>query len=96
MNEDDRKAFELWASDGGKYPKAVTRSSVGGGYMLGQTATSWLAWQAALASERAAVKPVAEAILRACQDEPHLQRILSDAGILDWAERTAGVTRGGI
>lgn len=40
-----REAFELWASDCGEYPRAITRS--GDGYLLNTTQLHWNAWQAA-------------------------------------------------
>ena len=41
---EQRKAFEVWFSDGGEYPKAVQRNQQGG-YLLAQTQISWMAWQ---------------------------------------------------
>lgn len=41
---DDREAFEQWASDNGKFPRAVARS--GDVYHLMATQAYWLAWQA--------------------------------------------------
>jgi len=50
---DMRKEFEAWASDDGKYPKAVERGA-GGAYILMMTHIYWMAWQAAaiLASQQ--------------------------------------------
>lgn len=45
--DDERKAFEAWFSDGGKYPKAIEMGSSDGGYRLASTYTAWVAWQAA-------------------------------------------------
>lgn len=40
----EREAFEQWASDGGKFTKAVER--VGNGYRIMQIDMYWKAWQA--------------------------------------------------
>lgn len=50
-----REAFEAWASDGGKWPRAVERS--GDGYVLMSTHHSWIAWQAALRSAAPTTEP---------------------------------------
>jgi hypothetical protein len=42
---DERKSFEHWFSDEGKYPKAVERN-LDGGYRIAQAASAWTAWQA--------------------------------------------------
>lgn len=42
----EREAFEAWASEGGKWPKAVERESIGN-YKLQQTSSAWRTWQAA-------------------------------------------------
>jgi hypothetical protein len=42
---DSRQQFEEWASDNGKWPKAVERN--GEGYKFMKTHTDWLAWKAA-------------------------------------------------
>ena len=41
----ERRRFEHWFSDQGKWPQAVERS--GNGYRLIQANDAWLAWQAA-------------------------------------------------
>lgn len=59
MSDTKRNDFEAWYSDQGLFPKSVQRS--GDGYVLMQANLSWIAWQAAIASqpERAAL-PQAE------------------------------------
>lgn len=47
----DRETFEAWYSDGGESPMAVMRNA-GGGYMLMQACSAWVAWQAAWAACR--------------------------------------------
>lgn len=47
---DERKSFEHWFSDEGKFPKAVERN-LDGGYRLAQAASAWTAWQARAAIE---------------------------------------------
>lgn len=44
-----RAAFELWASDEGRWPAAVERDAAGC-YKLAQTVTLWFAWKAGHAS----------------------------------------------
>lgn len=46
----ERERFEYWASDKGKYPRAIERS--GNIYRLITTNTQWEAWQAALSSKQ--------------------------------------------
>lgn len=41
-----REKFEAWASDDGKWPKAVERNARGN-YLLASTGTAWTVWQAA-------------------------------------------------
>lgn len=46
MNLDhERKLFEHWYSDEGKYPKAIERAAKGD-YLLMQTHVAWGVWQA--------------------------------------------------
>lgn len=55
--EQERAEFEAWASDNGKWPKAIERDSKGD-YLLLQTATGWMWWQEAWqAASRAPVVP---------------------------------------
>lgn len=49
IQEQRRKAFEVWVTDGGKYPKAARLSS-DGEYALMSTYQNWLTWNAALDS----------------------------------------------
>jgi len=46
--ESSREQFEAWASDNGRFPRAVERS--GGGYLLLATQNNWQVWQAAINS----------------------------------------------
>jgi len=41
-----RPAFESWASDNGKHPRAIERLK--GNYILSATALAWTAWVAAV------------------------------------------------
>lgn len=47
MKEYVRKGFEAWASDNGKWPKAIERNSKGD-YLLSTTSVQWNAWLAAV------------------------------------------------
>lgn len=51
--EQERAAFEAWATDNGEYPKAVERDSAGN-YRLLKVHTDWIAWQAGRAALAAA------------------------------------------
>lgn len=51
QHDQDKAAFEKWASDGGKWPSAIVRGA-GGTYRLMQTASAWSVWQAARADLR--------------------------------------------
>ena len=56
--ERERAAFEWWASDEGKSPRATER--VGGCYKLAQIQSYWMAWQARAAQ----LAPADEAVRR--------------------------------
>ena len=45
--DESRRLFENWMSDGGKFPKAIERSG-DGSYKLMQAHSAWTAWSAAL------------------------------------------------
>lgn len=49
-DELERERFENWASDEGKYPRAVEKR--GGEYLLLATQSKWETWQAALSSKQ--------------------------------------------
>ena len=45
-----REEFERWATDGGEWPAAATRSATNpDGYRLADTQRAWTVWQAAWA-----------------------------------------------
>ena len=47
--DQEREAFEVWASDNGKYTAAVERN--GDGYVLGSIQAFWMVWQVRAAIE---------------------------------------------
>ncbi|MGC8427635.1 hypothetical protein ACP3S8_23075 [Mixta calida] len=49
-DELERQRFERWASDNGKFPRAVERK--GYAYLLLSTQSQWETWQAAIASKQ--------------------------------------------
>ena len=61
VNADVRARFEAWASDGGKFPKAVERTCYDDGYRLMATHLYWLAWQAAHTDMAGEVRELVEA-----------------------------------
>jgi hypothetical protein len=46
MLDEMRKAFEDWATNNGRYPRAVERTT-DGSYKLMKTNTDWIAWATA-------------------------------------------------
>lgn len=74
-DQQERAAFEAWATDNGEYPKAVERDSAGN-YRLLKVHTDWIAWQAARAALAAQQVPADTAIqqLQEQKDGAYLER----------------------
>jgi hypothetical protein len=64
---DMRRAFEAWATNDGKYPRATERNPVNGEYLLAFASSGWNVWQAATEASSARIARLEEELRETAQ-----------------------------